>query len=140
MASTKSVLNVRSALRPSPVTVTAQPSSKLLSALRRALLGAQTDDSGGTAPALRVEVRCSKCGEIIHARVDKMHELQCEYEETGHADPEEEPHPTSYLLTKELVGARCQNLVHFTMRFDARSRPIERHIDGGDFVLVEECE
>jgi hypothetical protein len=114
--------------------------NKLLLALRRALLGRDTDDSGGTAPALRIEVRCAKCGEVIRVRVDKMHELQCEYEDNGSSDPDQEPHPISYLLTKELVGAKCQNLVHLSMRFDARSRTVEKHIEGGDLLSMEECE
>jgi hypothetical protein len=104
------------------------------------LLGRDTDDSGGTAPALRIEVRCAKCGEVIRVRVDKMHELQCEYEDNGSSDPDQEPHPISYLLTKELVGAKCQNLVHLSMRFDARSRTVEKHIEGGDLLSMEECE
>ena len=133
----KVACNTRATLRTSDA---AQPNNRLLGALRRALLGTETEPSGGTAPALRIEVRCSKCGEIVRARVDKMHELQCEYGDNGIGDPDQEPHPISYVLTKELVGAKCQNLIHLSVRFDSRSRLIEKHIEGGEFSFVEECE
>ena len=129
--------NTRATLRP---TDAVQPNNRLLGALRRALLGTEAEPSGGTAPALHIEVRCAKCGEVIRARVDKMHELQCEYGDNGMSDPDQEPHPISYVLTKELVGANCQNLIHLSVRFDSRSRLIEKHIEGGEFSLVEECE
>jgi hypothetical protein len=129
--------NTRATMRPSDAV---QPNNRLLGALRRALLGAEAESACGTAPALQVEVRCAKCGEVIRARVDKMHELQCEYGDSGVGEPDQEPHPISYVLTKELVGARCQNLVHLSVRFDSRSRLIEKHIEGGEFSLVEGCE
>ena len=129
--------NIRATLRPSDAV---QPNNRLLGALRRAFLGTEAETSGGTAPALRIEVRCAKCGEVIRVRVDKMHELQCEYGDNGTSAPDQEPHPLSYVLTKELVGAKCQNLIHLSVRFDSRSRLIEKHIAGGEFSLVEECE
>jgi len=129
--------NTRAMLRPSDAV---QPNNRLLGALRRAFLGTEAEPSGGTAPALRVEVRCAKCGEAIRARVDKMHELQCEYGDIAVGEPDQEPHPISYVLTKELVGAKCQNLIHLSVRFDSRSRLIEKHIEGGEFSLVEERE
>ena len=88
-------------------------------------------------------MRCSKCGEIIHCRVEKAYELEAEYDSgNGHhpADEDEEPKPCGYTLHKELVGAGCQNLIHLTMRLDAHRCVTARNIVGGQIVEVQDCE
>ena len=114
------------------------PVGKLFQSLRHILLGVQPD-SNGTAPALRVRVRCTRCGEVIAVRVDKANDLECEFaEEEG---PSEVPrHPTGYTLRKELVGRGCQNLVHFEMGFDDHRRVTGHRIEGGEFVGWEDMQ
>ena len=117
--------------------------STLLKRLGDALFGG--DGTGGfdcSAPALRLTVKCAKCGELITVRIDKEHELQCEYNQSNGSrhDGDEEPRPSGYTLLKELVGAHCQNLVRVEMHFDACKHIGARHIDGGEFAEVANCE
>lgn len=100
------------------------------------------DCCDSSAPALQITVRCDRCGEIIRARVEKAYEIEALYESSnGHGwDNQEEPKPTGYILHKELVGARCQNLLHVVMEFDAQRHIISRHISGGEFVQIVDCE
>ena len=111
--------------------------------LGNALLGSGTEVCcDPSSPALRLVVKCERCGELIRARVDKAHELQCEYERANgsRTDEEEEPRPTGYTLIKELVGANCQNLVHVEMHFDSHRHITARHVEGGEFAEVLDCE
>ncbi len=91
---------------------------------------------GGTAPAVRLTVQCAKCGELISARVEKAHELQDVYDE----DPEGAELPVAYELVKELVGENCPNIVRVRMKFDARKRPRDFTVEGGELVHLECCE
>lgn len=95
-----------------------------------------------SSPALHIVVRCTKCGEIIHNRVEKAYELEAEYEGlNGHDLPEgEEPRPTGYTLHKEMVGARCQNMIRLVMRLDAQRAVVSRSIEGGELVELTDCE
>ncbi|MBU0606253.1 MAG: hypothetical protein KKI08_00150, partial [Armatimonadetes bacterium] len=96
-----------------------------------------------SSPALHIAVRCDKCGEIIHSRVEKAYELEAEYEAgNGHhpADEDEEPKPSGYSLHKEFVGAGCQNLIHVVMRLDSHRCITARNIEGGQFVEIQDCE
>jgi hypothetical protein len=108
------------------------PVGKLFGYLAQILLGT-APSSNGTAPALNVSVRCSKCGEIITVRVDKANDLLAEYADEA-SDSEEMPHPIGYTLYKEVVGRSCPNLVHFVMQFDAHRRVTKHRIEGGTFV------
>ena len=87
---------------------------------------------GGSA--MSMEVRCEKCGELIPVRIDKDLDLQAEYED----DAPEGARPTAYVLRKEVVGAKCQNLIRFTIRFDEARSPVEYDIEGGEFVEPEQ--
>ena len=96
-----------------------------------------------SAPALRLVVKCGKCGELIQARVEKAYELESEYENNGHKVAEdEEPRPTGYTLCKELIGARCQNLVHLILHLDANTCIATRSmtVEGGEVVEIADCE
>jgi hypothetical protein len=95
-----------------------------------------------SSPALHLVVRCDLCGELIHSRAEKAYELEAEYEAThGHdLDEDEEPKPSGFVLHKELVGADCQNLVHVTMHLDAHRGLLTKHIEGGQFVEIHDCE
>lgn len=115
----------------------------LLERLGRALWGSERlDCCDPSSPALCLLVKCDCCGELVRARVEKAYELEAQYDAAnGHLlDEDEEPKPSGYVLTKELVGARCQNLIHLTMRFDAHRCGVSRSIEGGQFVEVTDCE
>jgi hypothetical protein len=106
---------------------------RLSKALNRLFEGARGPSLKGGGHAFSLIVRCGKCGELIRVRIDKDNELQAEYGD----DAAEGDHPTGYVLRKEIVGANCQNLIHFTLRFDANQRLCELSIEGGEFVEPE---
>lgn len=87
-----------------------------------------TVDSAG-APALLLTVECKCCGEFIRTRVDKANDLQDVYAQ--------DDRPCGYVLTKEIVGARCRNIVHITIQFDEHRRPRDIQVEGGHLVHLE---
>ncbi|MCD6351513.1 MAG: hypothetical protein J7M26_05295 [Armatimonadetes bacterium] len=89
------------------------------------------EDAEG-APALLLTVECQECGEFVRTRIDKANDLQTIY---GSDD-----RPVGYLLTKELIGANCRNMIHVRMKFDAHQRPTDVEVEGGHLVHLECCE
>ena len=105
----------------------------MVDVLKRLFAPSVPHPDGGTAPAVYLTVQCAKCGELISARVEKAHELQDVYDER-----EDGPElPIGYVLTKELVGEKCPNIVRVTMHFDARKRPRDFKVEGGELVHLE---
>ena len=126
-----------------PVLVGDNQVATLLERLGRAFWGSEVRTCcDPSSPALHLLVRCDQCGELIRTRVEKVYELEAEYDQPGgHLDEQdEEPKPTGYTLHKELVGADCQNLIHLQMHFDAHRCGTTRTIQGGQFVEVTDCE
>lgn len=79
------------------------------------------------ANILMVRVRCSKCGEIIHSRINLNNDLSIEYGETENA--------TRYKCRKVLIGeGRCYQPVEVTLTFDQNRSIIDRKIKGGTLV------
>jgi hypothetical protein len=76
-------------------------------------------------------VECAACGEVIRARVEKAEELQAAFDDDDRV--------SGYTLTKELVGARCRNLVHLEVSFDERQRPRKVKCAGGRVAGMECC-
>lgn len=105
---------------------------RLARALNR-LFAAEEGRVGLCARSFELGVRCDVCGEVIHLRVDRDHELQSIYQQ----DVEEGAQPQEYLLTKEVVGEGCQNLIRFSIRFDCDHGVIEFEIEGGEFVQLD---
>jgi hypothetical protein len=112
---------------------------RLIERLRDIVLGAKCEDSNGTAPALKIKVRCSKCGEEITTRVEKAHVLQEQYEQEA-GDPEAEPRAIGYLLRKEFLGEKCQELISLTMHFDPCRRLVDHSVEGGSLVSIGESD
>lgn len=115
----------------------------LLERLGRAIWGGeQTTCCAHSSPALCLSVKCDLCGELIRTRVEKAYDLEAEYEQAnGHrCDEWDEPKPSGFILHKELVGAKCQNLIHVSMHMDAGRNIITRTIEGGQLVEVTDCE
>jgi hypothetical protein len=76
-------------------------------------------------------VRCSRCGEVIKARVDLRNELSIEY---GNDEQ-----PSGYFYRKVLIGrGRCFQAMEVTMTFDAQHRVTSRNVTGGEFVAAED--
>lgn len=115
----------------------------MLERLHRALWGGEMQRCcDHSSPALRLCVRCAKCGELVCVRIEKAYELEAEYESTNgsSADENEEPKPTGYSLRKEMVGAQCQNLMYVTMHLDAHRDITHREVEGGELVEAVDCE
>ena len=72
-----------------------------------------------------VTVRCKRCGEVIHARINLNNDLSAEYDGDQ----------TSFVCRKLLVGeSRCFQNVEVVLRFDEKRQVVERAISGGEFV------
>ncbi len=96
-----------------------------LKKLKDAILGSQRNrvrDPEG----IYLYVRCNKCGDTLHVRADKRHDLQRDYD-TG-----------EYVLRKEMMDNSCFNLMQATIRFDASYEIIDREIERGTFITQEE--
>ena len=82
--------------------------------------------SGTRSGSLEVSVRCSRCGEVIHTRIDLANDLSAEY---GEGDQE-----TAYLCRKVLIGKQgCYAPLEILLHFDAGRNLIDRQITGGKF-------
>lgn len=72
-----------------------------------------------------VTVRCSRCGELIHTRVNLSNDLSL-------SDEDGKP---SYYCHKTMMGAAgCFQRVEVELTFDAQRRLLDRQITGGVFV------
>lgn len=121
--------------------------TNLLEKIGRVLWGdGDTPCCDATAPALRLAVKCAKCGEIITTRIEKAYELEAEYDLCHGRQAEEEddearePRPSGFVLHKEMIGANCQNLIQVEMHLDAQRGMISRSVEGGELVEFVDCE
>ena len=111
-----------------------------LERLQEIFWGEESAGGNGMAPALRVEVECDQCGEMICTRIEKVYELQEQFAppedgENNHSSP-----ASGYLLTKELLGTECPNLMRLTMHFDADKELTEHSVEGGKLVEVQDSD
>ena len=83
-----------------------------------------------TAEAMFIYSQCQKCQEKFRNRIDKRHDLQTNYADTGPA----------YTAHKEIVGAYCRNALIVDLEFDDRRRLQDRQIQNGVFITREEYE
>lgn len=78
-----------------------------------------------------VYVRCSKCGEKLHTRINLYNDLSLEYDDKGNAD--------SYICRKTVVGSQgCFQRLELALKFDSKRNLVERDIAGGLFIEEEE--
>lgn len=85
--------------------------------------------SGGAGddPALWVTAKCSRCGEIIQARIDLRNDLSIDYSDSGGE--------MYYICRKTLIGEqRCFQRIEVKLTFDKNRQLIDQDITGGDFV------
>lgn len=83
--------------------------------------------AGNVKDELWLEVRCSRCGEVIRARVDLRNELSLL--------DEGEPEAAVYFCRKVLIGAQgCYQPVEVELFFDASRSVVSRKVQGGEFT------
>lgn len=81
------------------------------------------------APAygMVINVKCKRCGETIHARIDLRNDLTINYDDE-HSTP-------TYYCRKVLIGEqRCYQPVEVELTFDSKKKIIQRQVSGGEFV------
>ncbi|MFN2299474.1 MAG: hypothetical protein ACK2UB_11535 [Anaerolineales bacterium] len=82
---------------------------------------------GGRLSPFIIKVKCSRCGEILTARVNLANDLSVEYGASGT--------PQSYSCRKVLQGnGRCFQPVEVILTFDAQRVLQDREIHGGTFA------
>jgi len=84
-------------------------------------------ESGG-AHALIFYVRCNRCGEVVHVRADRRWDL---LQELGEA-------AAGYSLHKDVLGTRCNALMHMVIRFDGNYKITHQEVEGGRFASQAE--
>ena len=97
----------------------------LLKKIAESLFGGGAE--GSPAPMLDFDVRCDRCGEVIHGRIHLHNDL---YEQYNGDD-------LSYYCCKSLMSSgetRCFQQVIVEYTFDARRQVIDRRVEGGRFV------
>jgi hypothetical protein len=95
------------------------------------IASALSPKDAGEGEALRVYVRCDKCGETIKTRIDLSHDLTPNYSAEGRV--------TDYVVRKVLIGSqRCFEPIEVKLTFDSQRRVSSREINGGQFISEEE--
>ena len=70
-------------------------------------------------------VKCLRCGEIIHGRVNLDNDLSVEYEDGGDV----------YYARKILMGEnKCFQRMEVELKFTSGRELLEQHITGGEFI------
>jgi hypothetical protein len=85
----------------------------------------------GSRRIFPLAVRCSRCGEIIHAEIDLLNDLSEEYTENENT--------SGYVCRKVLLGEgngtfRCFQSIEVHLAFDSSRRLVQKDAAGGVFV------
>ena len=87
-----------------------------------------------TAPAysstsnfITFNIRCNRCGEEIAVSVRRSSDISRLYEEEG-------PAGSAFLLGKEILGKKCNNLIYLTAYFGENYNLISSEISGGKII------
>ena len=87
-----------------------------------------------TAPAysstsnfITFNVKCNRCGEEITVNVRRSSDISRLYEEEGSAG-------SAFLLRKEILGKKCNNLIYLTAYFGENYNLISSEISGGKII------
>lgn len=70
---------------------------------------------------------CGRCKEEITVRASRTSDISRIYEGEG-------PDGAEYLLRKEILGNKCNNLIYITVYFGPGYNVISREITGGKFA------
>jgi hypothetical protein len=92
-------------------------------------LGSLFSSSGTKKPSVFwVAVRCSKCGEILKARVNMWNDLSADYDDGK----------TTYFTRKVLIGEQgCYQPVEVELVFNDRRSLVNYEVHGGEWVDEE---
>ena len=74
-----------------------------------------------------LKVRCIECREDFNLFINTSTDLLQEFDDRGNI---------TYLLNKEIIGARCRNLIHVKMAFDGAKNLISKQIENGEFIAT----
>ena len=77
---------------------------------------------------LSFNVKCARCREVIEIKIRPAGDLMNQYKDAG------EPGP-AYILKKEILGNRCNNLMRMTVEFDSEYNIISKSVEGGEIIL-----
>ena len=83
-------------------------------------------DSG--SKFITFNIICGRCKEEITVKASKTSDISRLYE------GDEAPGGAEYLLRKEILGNKCNNLVYITIYFDSGYNVISKEISGGKFA------
>lgn len=101
--------------------------------LSRLFGGKRSDATGGDSgdpDGLHFYVRCDRCGERLHIRVNKRTDIADDYE----------AEPPVKMLHKEVLGSRCPNLMYVHLTLDASYGITEAQTERCTLISREEYE
>ena len=75
-------------------------------------------------------VQCNRCGEEITVNVRRSSDISRLYDD----DEEEGPAGSAFLLRKEILGKKCNNLIYLTAYFGENYNLISSEISGGKII------
>lgn len=77
--------------------------------------------------AMYLTVQCSKCQEIIRARVDLRNDLTINYDNDN-----------TYYCRKVIIGEnRCYQPIEVELTFDSKKKIVNQKISGGEILNIE---
>jgi hypothetical protein len=75
-----------------------------------------------------ITVKCNRCEEIIHTRIDLRNDLSLDYDKGVGGG-------ASYYCHKTLIGSeRCYQPIDIDLSFNASHKLVSRQVSGGEFV------
>jgi hypothetical protein len=91
------------------------------------LSGFFTAPTSGGNGTYWVAVECSRCHEVIRARINLFNDLSADFDGNDKA--------ATYTCRKVLIGQQhCYQQIEVTLTFNAKRKLIDQQIQGGKFV------
>jgi hypothetical protein len=81
-----------------------------------------------TTNFITFSVRCNRCGEEIDVKVRRSSDI------SRLGEGEEGPSGSAFLLRKEILGNKCNNLIYLTAYFGESYNLISSEISGGKII------
>jgi hypothetical protein len=79
----------------------------------------------GNKDFIFIKLKCSKCGEILNIRINKLYELEQDFDEGG------------YILNKEAMDSKCFKIIKVRGKFDNFKNLKEITAEGGEIIEVD---